>query len=239
MATNDHAPRRHRLAAILALGAFAALTAVLMHPPPGNASPVKRNAVVSSSTSAFGRVLVDRRGRTLYLFEKDAMGKSSCAGPCATYWPPLLTTGRPLAGSGIRAPCSERPGEPTARRKSPTTGPSALHLQAGCEGGADEGRGTCTPSVPTGTSCRRRASSSRRPAEARARALPAPRAATATDLAAVTDADGGGPPAALPLSGDHTRPAASNPSVSWVPSQNGFVPEPPQRQRQIGVWSVS
>jgi hypothetical protein len=34
------------------------------------------------------------------------------------------------------------------------------------------------------------------------------------------------------------RPAASNFSVSWVPSQNGFVPEPPQRQRKIVVCSV-
>src|SRR5207245_1590590 len=34
------------------------------------------------------------------------------------------------------------------------------------------------------------------------------------------------------------RLAASNFSVSWVPSQNGFVPEPPQRHRKIVVCSV-
>src|SRR5436190_21727932 len=34
------------------------------------------------------------------------------------------------------------------------------------------------------------------------------------------------------------RLAASNFRVSWVPSQNGFVPELPQRQRKIVVWSV-
>jgi predicted lipoprotein with Yx(FWY)xxD motif len=96
-------PNNNRLAAGLALGALAALTAGLVHPSPSGASPVKTDAVVASATSPFGRVLVDRRGRTLYLFEKDRMGKSSCAGPCATYWPPLLTTGKPSAGTGVRA----------------------------------------------------------------------------------------------------------------------------------------
>lgn len=96
-------PTTIRLAAGLALAALAALTAGLAQPSPSGAAPVKTDAVVASATSPFGRVLVDRRGRTLYLFEKDRMGKSSCAGPCATYWPPLLTTGKPSAGAGVRA----------------------------------------------------------------------------------------------------------------------------------------
>jgi predicted lipoprotein with Yx(FWY)xxD motif len=43
------------------------------------------------------------RGHTLYLFEHDKGGKSACVGKCATFWPPLLTTGKPTAMSGIKA----------------------------------------------------------------------------------------------------------------------------------------
>ncbi|HUE27101.1 MAG TPA: hypothetical protein VMP89_10050 [Solirubrobacteraceae bacterium] len=50
-----------------------------------------------------GKILVDSRGRTLYLFNKDTGGKSRCSGSCAVNWPPLLAVGRPAAGSGITA----------------------------------------------------------------------------------------------------------------------------------------
>jgi predicted lipoprotein with Yx(FWY)xxD motif len=47
-------------------------------------------------------VAVDSHGRTLYLFEKDKRGRSACSGLCATYWPPLLTRGKPLAMGGVK-----------------------------------------------------------------------------------------------------------------------------------------
>jgi predicted lipoprotein with Yx(FWY)xxD motif len=53
--------------------------------------------------TGLGKILVDSRGRTLYLFKKDTGGKSRCSGSCAVNWPPLLATGRPRAGSGIAA----------------------------------------------------------------------------------------------------------------------------------------
>jgi predicted lipoprotein with Yx(FWY)xxD motif len=92
-----------RSASAFALAAAAALTLVLAHPSPGKASLAKGGALVSSTTSDLGRILVDRRGRTLYLFEKDVKGISACKGGCAAYWPPLLTTGKPLAGTSVRA----------------------------------------------------------------------------------------------------------------------------------------
>ena len=49
-----------------------------------------------------GRILVDGRGRTLYLFEKDRRGMSACSGLCTTYWPPLLTNGKSLASKGAK-----------------------------------------------------------------------------------------------------------------------------------------
>lgn len=37
-------------------------------------------------------MLVDAKGMTLYTFDKDAMGKSSCNDSCATNWPPLAAS---------------------------------------------------------------------------------------------------------------------------------------------------
>lgn len=36
-----------------------------------------------------GGTLVGTNGMTLYTFDKDAPGKSTCNGPCAENWPPL------------------------------------------------------------------------------------------------------------------------------------------------------
>ena len=50
-----------------------------------------------------GRIVVDGKGLTLYLFEKDKGGRSACTGACAKEWAPLLTSGKATAGSGIAA----------------------------------------------------------------------------------------------------------------------------------------
>jgi predicted lipoprotein with Yx(FWY)xxD motif len=59
--------------------------------------------IVKTGSTGLGKILVDARGHTLYLFEHDRSGKSTCAGQCASFWPPLLATGKPTAGSGIQA----------------------------------------------------------------------------------------------------------------------------------------
>jgi predicted lipoprotein with Yx(FWY)xxD motif len=51
----------------------------------------------------YGNVLVDRRGRALYLFTRDRSPLSRCYGECAVRWPPFLTAGTPAAGSGAQA----------------------------------------------------------------------------------------------------------------------------------------
>jgi predicted lipoprotein with Yx(FWY)xxD motif len=55
-----------------------------------------------SDNRALGKILVDSKGRTLYLFTKDSGTKSACLGMCATAWPPLLANGTPTAGSGAK-----------------------------------------------------------------------------------------------------------------------------------------
>src|SRR5690349_13174071 len=59
--------------------------------------------VVAAHTSAFGKILVDSRDHTLYLFERDKTTKSTCYGQCAKFWPPLLTTAKAKAGAGVNA----------------------------------------------------------------------------------------------------------------------------------------
>jgi predicted lipoprotein with Yx(FWY)xxD motif len=56
-------------------------------------------AAVSTRHTSLGTVLVDSRGRTLYLFENDKGMTSTCNGGCAQAWPPL-TTGTKATASG-------------------------------------------------------------------------------------------------------------------------------------------
>jgi predicted lipoprotein with Yx(FWY)xxD motif len=60
-------------------------------------------ATIHAANSRLGKILVDSRGRTLYLFKKDVAKKSACFGMCATFWPPLRTSGKPAVGSGAHA----------------------------------------------------------------------------------------------------------------------------------------
>jgi predicted lipoprotein with Yx(FWY)xxD motif len=57
---------------------------------------------ISVASTGLGRILVDGRGHTLYLFAKDTRGKSACTGACAGFWPPLLATGKSPAGVGVK-----------------------------------------------------------------------------------------------------------------------------------------
>jgi predicted lipoprotein with Yx(FWY)xxD motif len=68
------------------------------------ARPATTSATASVATgrTELGTVLVDGKGRTLYLFEKDKGSASSCYGACASVWPPL-TSARGVAAGGLPA----------------------------------------------------------------------------------------------------------------------------------------
>ena len=59
--------------------------------------------VAVAANAKLGQILVEGSGRTLYLFLADKGTASACYGSCAAYWPPLLTSGQPQAGSGVNA----------------------------------------------------------------------------------------------------------------------------------------
>lgn len=43
--------------------------------------------VMLHENATMGKILVDGKGMTLYIFDKDSMGKSACTGDCVTKWP--------------------------------------------------------------------------------------------------------------------------------------------------------
>jgi predicted lipoprotein with Yx(FWY)xxD motif len=62
-----------------------------------------RGARLSVRSSEFGMTLWGPNGKVVYVFGADHGSTSHCYGVCATAWPPLLTTGAPLAGAGVEA----------------------------------------------------------------------------------------------------------------------------------------
>jgi len=56
-----------------------------------------------TAASRYGRVLVDHRGRALYLFTRDAGSRSACSGACARAWPPYLASRRGRGSAGARS----------------------------------------------------------------------------------------------------------------------------------------
>jgi predicted lipoprotein with Yx(FWY)xxD motif len=71
--------------------------------PNFNAHASQAASIQLKKVGNLGKILTNGHGQTLYLFEKDKHGKSACYGPCAKFWPPVLTTGKPKAGSGVKA----------------------------------------------------------------------------------------------------------------------------------------
>ena len=84
---------RRRLALASLFGTIAAATLLAA------AAQATVASTVALRKTTLGTILVDARGHTLYLFEKDRNNISACNTACAAYWPPV--TGTPAAGPGV------------------------------------------------------------------------------------------------------------------------------------------
>src|SRR5262245_10970143 len=84
------------------LASITALIAVASTTASAEGGSTARVATVKAAATPLGRILVDGRGRTVYLFEPDSRGHSACTGACAAYWPPLLVRGKAVAGRGAK-----------------------------------------------------------------------------------------------------------------------------------------
>ena len=88
--------------AVFGITVLAALAFAGVGPGGAASGSSARPAAVATGSSALGRIVVDSRGHTLYLFERDRRGTSACSGACLVYWPPLLTGKTPRATMGAR-----------------------------------------------------------------------------------------------------------------------------------------
>jgi predicted lipoprotein with Yx(FWY)xxD motif len=89
---------------VLTIGAVVAALSLTFGLSVASASSSSASAAtkVGVASSKLGRILVDGRSRTLYLFARDRNGKSACSGACAAYWPPLIASGKPQASAGAK-----------------------------------------------------------------------------------------------------------------------------------------
>jgi predicted lipoprotein with Yx(FWY)xxD motif len=75
--------------------------------PPTSAAPAASSATattVALGNSKLGQILVDSQGRSLYLFEADSAGTSTCiSAGCVAEWPPLTAATTPQVGTGLAA----------------------------------------------------------------------------------------------------------------------------------------
>lgn len=90
-------------ASLLSLGTLVTVAALAVGLNSARAASHTAGVTVAVANSSLGRILVDGHGRTLYLFGKDRHGRSACRGQCASFWPPLITAGRPRAKAGAKA----------------------------------------------------------------------------------------------------------------------------------------
>lgn len=68
------------------------------------AASMSSPAVKTRNIKGLGVVLVNAKGRTLYVFLKDKQRGVTCTGACAAYWPPLKWkgSGKPTAGGAAK-----------------------------------------------------------------------------------------------------------------------------------------
>src|SRR3954447_1010012 len=89
---------RIALAALL----VAAVAGAAVATAASNTSAAKtKSPTLKLRKTGFGKILVDKTGRTLYAFGHDKKDKSRCSGQCAGFWPPAIAPKHPTVASGI------------------------------------------------------------------------------------------------------------------------------------------
>lgn len=63
--------------------------------------PVDEGSRIVAAASDFGTILFDDTGQAIYMFDVEATSRPRCYAACAEAWPPVLTTGEPVAGRRV------------------------------------------------------------------------------------------------------------------------------------------
>ncbi|HET6398777.1 MAG TPA: dienelactone hydrolase family protein, partial [Candidatus Thermoplasmatota archaeon] len=69
--------------------------------PPGSGTAGGVTALAFREHPEHGRILVDQRGHTLYIFTNDERDRSRCLGSCLDNWPPALASSMPTVPDRI------------------------------------------------------------------------------------------------------------------------------------------
>jgi predicted lipoprotein with Yx(FWY)xxD motif len=70
--------------------------------PPAPAATTS-GAVVSTAKTPLGTILVDSKGKTIYVFAIDKPGQSKCMATCLAYWPAVTAPAAMTSVSGVTA----------------------------------------------------------------------------------------------------------------------------------------
>jgi predicted lipoprotein with Yx(FWY)xxD motif len=68
---------------------------------PKTPEPIEPGTRIVASDSEFGSMLFDTTGQAIYLFDVETTSEPRCYDECAAAWPPVLTSGDPVAGRGV------------------------------------------------------------------------------------------------------------------------------------------
>jgi predicted lipoprotein with Yx(FWY)xxD motif len=82
----------------VAIIAVAVAAATLLAAPAAMAAGTR----ITARGSEFGTILWGPKRQAIYVFQRDRKNVSRCYGDCAKAWPPVYTTGKPVAGRGVR-----------------------------------------------------------------------------------------------------------------------------------------
>ncbi len=112
MSTSPSILRRSALAAGIGLalaaagcGTSSSHSSAATAPPPSattTATTAGTVGVAVGTAHGSGGTYLTASGRALYLWVADGSGHSSCSGACAQAWPPLVTSGHPVATGAVK-----------------------------------------------------------------------------------------------------------------------------------------
>lgn len=71
--------------------------------PPKSEAPPATGTTITSAASDFGKVIWGPDRQVVYIWEKEPTSTPECYGDCAQAWPPVLTTGEPIATGDVDA----------------------------------------------------------------------------------------------------------------------------------------
>jgi predicted lipoprotein with Yx(FWY)xxD motif len=117
-------------------------TSAVAAPTPTTAAAATTVTTLTAGNSPLGSILVDSKGRSLYLFEADTGTTSTCTtAGCVTEWPPLIANGTPQPGAGLAADQVGTTTRPDGTRQITYSGHPLYYFAGDTQNGNTKGQG--------------------------------------------------------------------------------------------------